>query len=790
MASRSYRRVRRVKKLPLAPPSPPASPPSEKPARSRSPSLPVSPSEQEATVQVQWKPTHLEITALKEKLFSPSEDEPKSLDIGEILDKSLSERHPYRKLLTIGDQTFTSGLSDVLLSASFLGCLKVVRYFLDHHRQHFDVDARVRYLRETPTELSDRLSKLSIISRVYCPDAFSARQSRQWYATTLLHAAVMKKHTHVADALLSAGASVDSTDCCSNTPLLQIVEMQPGEVPLIKDLIKHGADLNYQGGTSLTALMLVAKNKSHNSLPLVPLLLDAGADPSITDSRGYTALHIAASEGNVEVVKLLLHHGVDPQFGERGAGSPVPSPFHLANQAAVFITMFTPLQQILDKTNNTMEYHNLLHAVFELDSNAVSEDAASVTKLFSSHPECPSSCKSIASLVVTTSQAITHSMEDLLSNPQNIHLRDAGKIDNFTFPRPLLEAYTRKGSSSRIQTPADLVNVLTSTEQTSIDFALCQLLLAEHLLGYGQEGVIHLTLKVGKRMLFNQSFSSSGTSDNFQFGVLLLHRASEMLLFLVGQSEENMVGRGTLVPLFLFHLVAVIVHLVDNSLRQVLQVWSEPFGLTIGNVSECLGLYSRFLSSTHSHLVPDWDFQAIAHGILHSLCRWLAVHRDQHVLDATSRLVDECLVISDSEGKLTTLLHLAIGMWREGKKRGELIEVMLNAGANERVNFLDYNGYRPIHSAALSSTKGLLDFLLDYGAHIDACDVSGKNITEYCTASAHPKLASFFDSPRPLICLTSQAVIHCGIDYMRMDLPAHLKTMIAYHDRPACSFAH
>ena len=41
------------------------------------------------------------------------------------------------------------------------------------------------------------------------------------------------------------------------------------------------------------------------------LLLDQGANPTLGDKRGLTALHYAARHGFMEIVKLLLKYGGD-----------------------------------------------------------------------------------------------------------------------------------------------------------------------------------------------------------------------------------------------------------------------------------------------------------------------------------------------------------------------------------------------------------------------------------------------------------------------------------------------
>jgi len=48
-------------------------------------------------------------------------------------------------------------------------------------------------------------------------------------------------------------------------------------------------------------------------LDVVKLLLEHGADPNVQDDEGETPLHHAAAwRDNVDIVRLLLEHGADP----------------------------------------------------------------------------------------------------------------------------------------------------------------------------------------------------------------------------------------------------------------------------------------------------------------------------------------------------------------------------------------------------------------------------------------------------------------------------------------------
>lgn len=59
---------------------------------------------------------------------------------------------------------------------------------------------------------------------------------------------------------------------------------------------------------------------------IVPLLLDAGADPQAPDSAARTPLHLAVERGDAAIVRELLNRKADPTKGDRAGWTPL----HLA----------------------------------------------------------------------------------------------------------------------------------------------------------------------------------------------------------------------------------------------------------------------------------------------------------------------------------------------------------------------------------------------------------------------------------------------------------------------------
>ena len=58
-----------------------------------------------------------------------------------------------------------------------------------------------------------------------------------------------------------------------------------------------------------------------NDIPLLAALVARGADINAKDARGYSALMLAAYEGNAEACAWLLAHGADPNTRDNAGNS-------------------------------------------------------------------------------------------------------------------------------------------------------------------------------------------------------------------------------------------------------------------------------------------------------------------------------------------------------------------------------------------------------------------------------------------------------------------------------------
>jgi ankyrin repeat protein len=88
-----------------------------------------------------------------------------------------------------------------------------------------------------------------------------------------------------------------------------------GQVTAARLLLAAGADPNQPADNPTRVMPLhsaAASTDPSAAVPLCKLLLEAGAQVNARQQGGFTALHAAAQNGNMELIDLLLAHGADP----------------------------------------------------------------------------------------------------------------------------------------------------------------------------------------------------------------------------------------------------------------------------------------------------------------------------------------------------------------------------------------------------------------------------------------------------------------------------------------------
>ncbi|KAM4747543.1 cortactin-binding protein 2 [Rhinophrynus dorsalis] len=143
------------------------------------------------------------------------------------------------------------------------------------------------------TLLSMLLKEEGLDINTLCKDGHSA-----------LYSAAANGHTDCIELLLMSGAQVDAAVFNGFTALCTAATQ--GHSKCAELLIAHNADINYADGGQ-TPLSLACKN---GNCEIVKLLLEAGADRSITTKDGWTPIHVAVDSGNTDCLNLVMYYGI------------------------------------------------------------------------------------------------------------------------------------------------------------------------------------------------------------------------------------------------------------------------------------------------------------------------------------------------------------------------------------------------------------------------------------------------------------------------------------------------
>ena len=180
-------------------------------------------------------------------------------------------------------------------------------------------------------------------------DAESLKSWEEKHGERSLIMALQYGDKKMVTQLLSYGVNVDQTYVDNDSPLK--TASAKGDLELVKEFIKRGANVNFRGEGNIDALHSAVMSTNENSLKIMKELLDAGAEVDVeygweepfpilletigvdeskcdlekfkmlaeygadinyVDSYGYPLIHYAVNAGCLDIVKYLVSKGIDP----------------------------------------------------------------------------------------------------------------------------------------------------------------------------------------------------------------------------------------------------------------------------------------------------------------------------------------------------------------------------------------------------------------------------------------------------------------------------------------------
>lgn len=639
--------------------------------------------------------------------------------------KSL-QRYTQDKGVYIGPNTFSSGLILVVHVACERGRVHIVRYFIDNHIAHFDINQLILHHPSAhkyyPPSSLRRMSDVTPFDRV------------QHSKNALLHVACESGSKKIVDLLLANNAIVDPIDCCGKTPFLIAVEKY--HTKLVTTLLKAGANIHHQDKEGKNALIYAISSNKHQS-DLLDVLIKHGVDPNVGDKYGCSLLHNAVNRTttlDAEAVNGVLKAGISPLIS---CSKLVPTALFychpLINSNAAYIIMThsdCPESHKIDYT--------LIRACSKLHTYVQSANNSDIE-----------SCIALFETALKSRDA---------SNMPPLHepVKAYGNFLEVLSFEEFRDKYLTVDSSD--------LSIYTDHEIHSRLVLQC-LTILERCLGYGNSVMVTYLIQYGEWFY--------KVPKNLPQALSLWSRAVEMLYSAIQARRMSATSFASCVNLAIrtcynvpfYKDVLPFISLPLELHQNLFTIWSD--------LIECLRLLVLICKTEeHSHYLHKMEDRDRP-CILYTLYQLFSNTIDTvDFAQLGKELIQKCPIINGRLGWPANIINAYLDVRALDISSSDVFDVeskfliqLMEWGGSAHVNDITIDGQRILQQC--SHLPKVVEILQSYGAHDDAIDARGD-----CFHSD--------DSPLSLYCLSARAIVKEGISYQ--DLPSHIVKFISFHD--------
>uniref|UniRef100_A0A8C0L2T2 Palmitoyltransferase n=1 Tax=Canis lupus dingo TaxID=286419 RepID=A0A8C0L2T2_CANLU len=155
--------------------------------------------------------------------------------------------------------------------------------------------------------------------------------------------------------LVEAGYDVRQPDK-ENVSLLHWAAIN-NRLDLVKYYISKGAVVDQLGGDLNSTPLHWAIRQGH--LPMVILLLQYGADPTLIDGEGFSSIHLAVLFQHMPIIAYLISKGQSVNMTDLNGQTPLMLSAHkvLGPEPTGFLLKFNPSLNVVDKTHQNTPLH-------------------------------------------------------------------------------------------------------------------------------------------------------------------------------------------------------------------------------------------------------------------------------------------------------------------------------------------------------------------------------------------------------------------------------------------------